>query len=143
IANTQIYILNEQGQLATPGSIGEIAIGGDGVSLGYLKRPALTSEKFIHNPFNTNTGNVLYRTGDLGKLLPNGEIQCLGRIDQQVKIRGHRIELGEIEAIIDKFPHIQKSIVVVNTSMTGEPQLVCYIKSDKKSKEMPDFQMNV
>lgn len=112
IANTQIYILNEQGQLATPGSIGEIAIGGDGVSLGYLKRPALTSEKFIHNPFNTNTGNVLYRTGDLGKLLPNGEIQCLGRIDQQVKIRGHRIELGEIEQALSSLDDISSAVVL-------------------------------
>lgn len=143
IANTAIYIIGENGKLLPQDAIGEIAIAGDGTAKGYWKRPELTKEKFIQNNFEPNKGKTLYRTGDLGKLLPNGEIQCLGRIDQQVKVRGHRIELGEIEAIIDKFPHIQKSIVVVNTSMTGEPQLVCYIKSDKKLKEMPDFQKNV
>lgn len=126
IANTQIYILNEQGQLATPGSIGEIAIGGDGVSLGYLKRPELTSEKFIHNPFNTNTGNVLYRTGDLGKLLPNGEIQCLGRIDQQVKIRGHRIELGEIEQALSSLDDISSAVV-----LSDSENLVAFVVPNK------------
>ncbi len=143
IANTAIYIIGENEELLPQEVIGEIAIAGDGTAKGYWKRPDLTKEKFIQNNFEPEKGKTLYKTGDLGKLLPNGEIQCLGRIDQQVKVRGHRIELGEIEAVIDKFPHIQKSITVVNTSMTGEPQLVCYIKSDKKIKDIPDFHKKV
>ncbi|WP_047245794.1 type I polyketide synthase [Maribacter thermophilus] len=143
IANTAIYILGKNGELVPSGTIGEIAIAGTGTAIGYWKRPDLTEEKFIENTFQPEKGKVLYKTGDLGKILPNGEIQCLGRIDQQVKVRGHRIELGEIEAFIDKLPHIQKSIVVVNTSMTGEPQLVSYIKSDKKLKDMPDFHKKI
>lgn len=114
IANTQLYILNEQGLLVTPGTIGEIAIAGDGVAKGYWKRPDLTSEKFIPNPFETTIDNTLYRTGDLGRLLPTGELQCLGRIDQQVKIRGHRIELGEIEDALDSLEEVQTSVVLVH-----------------------------
>ncbi len=115
IANTLIYILNEQGQLVPPGSIGEITIGGDGVALGYLNRPELNSEKFIQNPFNSNPHSKLYKTGDLGKLLPTGEIQCLGRADQQVKIRGHRIELGEIEQALSLLDDIHTAVVLADS----------------------------
>jgi len=97
IANTQIYILNEQHQLVPPGTIGEIVIGGDGVGRGYWKRPKLTADKYLTNLFGKNDNESFYRSGDLGKLLPTGEIQCLGRLDEQIKIRGHRIEPGEIE----------------------------------------------
>ncbi|MGE5944180.1 MAG: non-ribosomal peptide synthetase [Flavobacteriales bacterium] len=117
IANTQIYLLNEQGQLVPPGTIGEITIGGDGVALGYWKRPELTSEKFITSPFNLNENNIIYKTGDLGKLLSTGELLCLGRIDQQVKIRGHRIELGEIEQAISLLDDIHMAIVLANSDM--------------------------
>ncbi|QBA63904.1 non-ribosomal peptide synthetase [Muriicola soli] len=115
IANTQLYILNEQGNLVPPNTIGEICIAGDGVSEGYWKRPELTNEKFISNPFNKTS--VLYRTGDLGKLLLSGEVQCLGRIDQQVKIRGHRIELSEIEQVLDSLDDVNSSVVVVNNDL--------------------------
>src|SRR5690606_30286625 len=114
IANTQIYILNEQGLLMEPGSIGEIIIGGDGVAQGYWKRPELTAQKFIPNTFDTLSNTKLYRTGDLGKLLPSGEIQCLGRMDDQVKIRGHRIELGEIEEAINTIEDIASSVVLIH-----------------------------
>jgi len=117
IANTQIYVLNKQGQLVPPGTIGEITIGGDGVALGYWKRPELTSEKFITSPFNLDKNNILYKTGDLGKLLPTGELLCLGRIDQQVKIRGHRIELGEIEQAITLLDGIHMAVVLANSDM--------------------------
>lgn len=114
IANTQIYLLNEQNLLVEAGRTGEICIAGDGVALGYWKRPELTAEKFIDNPFDSDSKTKLYRTGDLGKLLPSGEVLCLGRIDHQVKIRGHRIELGEIEEALDEEKEVQASVVVVN-----------------------------
>ncbi|WP_282124678.1 non-ribosomal peptide synthetase [Algibacter mikhailovii] len=113
IANTQIYIINEQNGLVAQGKTGELCIAGDGVAQGYWKREDLTKEKFINNPFEQELGPILYRTGDLAKLLPSGEIQCLGRIDQQIKIRGHRIELGEIEEALDSLPGVQSSVVVL------------------------------
>jgi amino acid adenylation domain-containing protein len=117
IANTQLYLLNEQNHLVPPNSIGELCIAGDGVSKGYWKRQDLTNEKFITNPFNTKLNSILYRTGDLGKLLHTGEVQCLGRIDHQVKIRGHRIELGEIEQVVDKLDGVHASVVIVKNDL--------------------------
>ncbi|MCO4821682.1 MAG: amino acid adenylation domain-containing protein [Flavobacteriaceae bacterium] len=117
IANTQIYIMNDENQLMDSGQIGEIVIGGDGVSNGYWNREELTIDKFIDNPFDKSQNSKLYCTGDLGKLLPNGELQCVGRIDQQVKIRGHRIELGEIEQVLDAIEDIKSSVVVVNNDV--------------------------
>ena len=126
MANTQLYIVNENNRLVEPGKTGELCIAGDGVAKGYWKRDDLTREKFINNPFETELGPVLYRTGDLAKLLPSGDVHCLGRIDDQVKIRGHRIELGEIEQALDSLPSINSSVVLLN-----EDQLVAYvIKSD-------------
>ena len=110
IANTQIYLLNETGELVTPGKIGEICIGGAGVAEGYWKRPELTNDKFVK--MNVVTNETLYKTGDLGRLLPNGEIECLGRVDQQIKVRGHRIEPGEIEATLEKFEVVKKTVVI-------------------------------
>ncbi|WP_179335208.1 non-ribosomal peptide synthetase [Winogradskyella costae] len=117
IANTQLYIVNDTGQLMAPGKIGELCIAGDGVAKGYWNRRDLTSEKFINNPYNIEADTLLYRTGDLAKLLPTGEVQCLGRIDQQVKIRGHRIELGEIEEAINKLDKVESSVVLVNENL--------------------------
>lgn len=114
IANTQLYIMNEQELLVEPGKIGELCIAGDGVAQGYWKRSELTNEKFIKNPFETELGPVLYRTGDLAKLLPSGEVQCLGRIDQQIKIRGQRVELGEIEEALDSLEGVQSSVVLLH-----------------------------
>lgn len=131
IANTQIYLLNEQRQAVEPGSIGEIVIGGDGVTLGYWKRPELTSEKFILNPFSVEPNSIIYRTGDLGKLLPNGELQCLGRIDNQVKIRGHRIELGEIEAALNSLPGVKQSVVIMTNYFGNNDKIIAYLKSSE------------
>jgi amino acid adenylation domain-containing protein len=114
IGNTQIYIIDEQGQLVAPGKIGEIAIGGDGVAKGYWNRPELSAEKFIENKFSINKDNLLYRTGDLGKLLANNEIECLGRLDQQVKIRGHRIEPGEVEQALLLLDGIKYAVVLAD-----------------------------
>jgi len=114
IGNTQIYLIDEHGQLAAPGNIGEIVIGGDGVAKGYWNRPELTSEKFIENRFSSNKEEVIYRTGDLGKILPNNEIECLGRLDQQVKIRGHRIEPGEVEQALLLLDGIKAAVVLAD-----------------------------
>jgi amino acid adenylation domain-containing protein len=114
MANTQLYIINEQGVLVAPGIAGELCIAGDGVAKGYWKRPELTSEKFVTNPFNKHLSSTLYRTGDLAILMPSGKVKCLGRIDQQVKIRGQRIELGEIEDALNVLNGVKSSIVLLN-----------------------------
>lgn len=125
IGNTQIYILDEQGFLVAPGSIGEIVIGGDGVAKGYWNRPELTSEKFIPNKFSGINDDIMYRTGDLGKMLPSKEIECLGRVDQQVKIRGHRIEPGEVEQALLLLDGIKSAVVLANENF-----LVAHIVPD-------------
>lgn len=113
IANTQMYIIGAQGNLLGPGQVGELCIAGDGVATGYLGRPNLTADKFLNNPF-TNSESKLYKTGDLAKLLPSGDIQCLGRIDQQIKLRGYRIELGEIEQALNSLEDIHSSVVTLH-----------------------------
>ncbi len=110
-----------------PGVAGEIYIGGDGVAKGYLNRPELTAEKFIDDPFTKNPGDKMYRTGDLGKFLPNGEIICLGRIDAQVKIRGYRIETGEIEFQLAKEDNIKEAVVIARPDNLGVDKLVAFI----------------
>lgn len=125
IANTQIYIVNESSVLMPPGKTGEIVIGGNGVSNGYWKQPDLTANKFIANSFDEKSSTKLYKTGDLGLLLSNGELQCLGRIDHQIKLRGHRIELEEIEQALDTLDDIQQSVVVVKNE-----KLAAYLKSN-------------
>ncbi|SHH04603.1 type I polyketide synthase [Flavobacterium defluvii] len=141
IANTQIYLLDEERKAVAPGIIGEIVIGGDGVAEGYWKRPELNAEKFIQNPFSSEPNSILYRTGDLGKLLPNGEFQCLGRIDHQVKIRGHRIELGEIEATLNSLSGIKQSAVVVSNSIGNEDKLIAYLKSGELLQDEKTIQV--
>jgi len=131
MANTQLYIVNDQNRLVAPGKSGELCIAGDGVAKGYLKRDDLTNEKFIKNPFETKLGPILYRTGDLAKLDASGEVYCLGRIDQQVKIRGQRIELGEIEQALDTLDGIQSSVVLLNEDML----IANVIANDKSSQD--------
>lgn len=129
IANTQIYILNEEQELLAPGIAGEIFIGGDGVAEGYLNKEALTAERFIADQFNPVVGARLYKTGDLGSFLENGEIRYLGRMDQQVKIRGHRIELGEIEFHLAQIPEIKQVVVIAREDTPGDQRLVAYVVS--------------
>ncbi|BAT56842.1 amino acid adenylation domain-containing protein (plasmid) [Nostoc sp. NIES-3756] len=134
IANTQIYILDSHLQTVPVGVSGEIYIGGVGVTRGYLNRPELTAEKFIPNLFSNQPGSRLYKTGDLARYLPDGNIEFLGRIDHQVKIRGFRIELGEIEAVLNQHPDVQTNIVVVREDEPNFKRLVAYIvlNADKK-----------
>ena len=124
--NTVIYILNEQLELCLPNVAGEIFIGGAGVARGYWQRPSLTNEKFIADPFNKKDGQRLYKTGDFGKRLPDGNIEYLSRIDNQVKIRGYRIELGEIETCLQQDEVIRQAVVIVKENKEGAKRLVCY-----------------
>ncbi|MGF7034440.1 amino acid adenylation domain-containing protein/non-ribosomal peptide synthase protein (TIGR01720 family) [Paenibacillus mucilaginosus] len=130
IANTSVYIVQggDPLRLAPIGVPGELCVGGDGLARGYLNRPELTVEKFIPNPYRT--GERLYRTGDLARWLPDGNIEFLGRIDHQVKIRGHRIELGEVEAQILKAPSVQETIVLAREDAEGSRQLAAYYVAD-------------
>ncbi|MDQ6815256.1 MAG: amino acid adenylation domain-containing protein [Bacteroidota bacterium] len=123
INNTQIYILDEELQAVAEGAAGEIYISGDGVGGGYLNLPELTSQKFIDNPFSF-AGGKMYKTGDLGKYVANGEIQCLGRIDRQIKVRGFRIEPGEIESAITRHCSCAEVLVIAQQDDRLHPTLV-------------------
>ncbi|AFW94293.1 modular nonribosomal peptide synthetase [Anabaena sp. 90] len=125
IANTQVYILDRYLQPLPIGVYGEIYIGGLSLAKGYLHRPDLTSERFIANPFVEN--ERIYKTGDLGRYLPDGNIEFLGRIDHQVKIRGFRIELGEIETVLTQHPQVQQVVVIVREDHPENKYLTAYI----------------
>ena len=129
IANTQVYILDEMLQPVPIGVAGELHIGGTGLGRGYLKRPDLTAEKFVPNPYAE--GQRIYKTGDLARYLQDGNIEYLGRIDHQVKIRGFRIELGEIEAALREYPQVSTSVVILNEDASGDRRLVAYVVSEE------------
>jgi amino acid adenylation domain-containing protein len=124
LANLQVYILDEQNQPLPSGVAGQLCVSGVGLARGYHKRPALTAEKFIDNPFGAGR---LYKTGDLCRWRPDGTLEFLGRIDQQVKIRGFRIELGEIESALSQHPAVEQAAVVVRAQAADEKQLVAYL----------------
>ncbi|MFE9561566.1 amino acid adenylation domain-containing protein [Streptomyces sp. NPDC006487] len=126
IANTQVYIVDEQLRPTPLGIPGELLIGGDGVAHGYLGRPELTAERFVQSPFGP-PGARLYRTGDRAVRTPDGELEFLGRIDDQVKIRGHRVELGEIESALLEHPALAQAAVAVRTEEDGEPFLAGFL----------------
>ncbi|MBG1265934.1 non-ribosomal peptide synthase/polyketide synthase [Nostoc sp. WHI] len=127
IANTQIYILDRNLQPVPVGIRGELHIGGVRLARGYFNRPELTQEKFLPNQFKDPKCDRIYKTGDLARYLPNGNIECFGRIDNQVKIRGFRIELGEIEAVLNQHPDVQTSCVILREDTPGDKRLVAYI----------------
>lgn len=136
VANTQIYMISEQCRRkddpltqSSPGQPGEVYIGGDGLARGYLNQPEMTAEKFVSDPFSAKPGARLYRTGDLARLLPDGNIQYMGRVDHQVKIRGYRIELGDIEAALSQYPDVREVAVIVREDSAGDKRLVAYIVS--------------
>jgi amino acid adenylation domain-containing protein len=127
LANTEVYILDQSLQPVPIGVPGELYIGGDGLARGYLHRLELTAEKFIRHPFSPVPEARLYKTGDLVRYLPDGSIEFLGRLDHQVKLRGHRIELGEIESVLGIHPLVQESVVIVTENTSSDPRLVAYI----------------
>ncbi len=130
ISNSQIYILDSDFKPVSMGSIGEICIGGLGITKGYLHRPELTREKFIVNPFvgsQNKTQEFIYKTGDLAKYLPDGNIEFIDRVDNQVKIRGFRLELGEIEAVLSQHPQVNQVAIIALTEDLGDKRLVAYV----------------
>ncbi|MEH2411060.1 amino acid adenylation domain-containing protein [Nostoc sp.] len=147
-ANTQTYILDSHLQLVPIGVTGELHIGGVGLARGYINREDLTSQKFIPNPFERSQFpisyspfNRLYKTGDLARYLPNGNIEFLGRIDHQVKIRGFRIELGEIEALLNQHSAV-KEAVVISIDVSDYKRLVAYVVPSIKSDVVVEGQMS-
>ncbi len=127
IANTQFYILDRLLRPAPVGVSGELFIGGEGLARGYLNQPELTAERFIEDPFRPESGGRLYRTGDCVRYRPDGCLEYLGRLDHQVKVRGHRIELGEIEAVLSQHPQVRDRAVVARQDVSGENSLVAYV----------------
>ncbi|MGX5906179.1 AMP-binding protein, partial [Burkholderia gladioli] len=127
LANTRIYLLDEHLQPVPQGVSGELHIGGDGVTRGYLNRDELTAQRFIRDPFSQRPGERLYKTGDLARWLPDGSLEYLGRNDFQVKIRGFRIELGEVEARLAECEGVGEAVVVARREEDGSRQLVAYV----------------
>jgi natural product biosynthesis luciferase-like monooxygenase protein len=127
IANTQIHILDRRSQLLPVGLAGELHIAGKGLALGYLNHPELTAQRFIPNPFAREAGARLYLTGDLARYQKNGRIEFLGRIDQQVKLRGFRIELEEIEAVLNEHHGVSEAVVIVREDAPGDKRLIAYL----------------
>ena len=128
VSNTQAYILDARQQPVPIGVPGELCLGGDGLARGYLNRPELTAEKFVSSPFAAIDGSArLYRTGDFARWRADGTIECLGRIDHQVKLRGYRIELGEIESALRVHEGVKDVVVLVHENVPGDKRLVAYL----------------
>ncbi len=141
IANTRVYIVDTNEQLTPVGVVGELCIAGDGVAEGYWNRPELTKEKFVSNPFSQNPESRIYKTGDLARWLPDGTIEFLGRMDQQVKHHGFRIELGEIENVLNSFPGIKQSVVVLQEEPVE--RLIAYYVPSSEKRENSDLSRKI
>jgi amino acid adenylation domain-containing protein/FkbM family methyltransferase len=136
LPNSRVHILDEAAQPVTLGDQGELYIGGAGVARGYLNRPDLTAERFIPDPFGPQPGGRLYRTGDLVRQLPDGDIEFIGRIDDQVKLHGYRIELGEIEARLREQQGVRDGVVLARETESGEKQLVAYVVPQRTAQPL-------
>lgn len=133
IPDLSLLLLDPFLQLNPVGVTGEMYVGGEGVARGYLNRPELTAERFIPDPFSTQPGARLYRSGDVARGLANGDVEYLGRMDHQVKVRGFRIELGEIESVLRQHPAIKEALVSMRADNSGEKRLVAYLIGDEQA----------
>jgi amino acid adenylation domain-containing protein len=133
IDNTQVYLLDSERRPVPVWAPGELYVGGDNVTRGYLDRPAQTAERFVPDPFSDEPGARLYRTGDLARRLPDGRVEFLGRVDQQVKIRGYRVEPGEVEAALAAHAGVRESVVLARAGGAGEKRLVAYVVAARRS----------
>ncbi len=131
IANLQTYILDHNLQPSPIGAAGELYIGGVGLSRGYLNRPDITAKRFIPNPFSKNSKDRLYKTGDVARYLPDGNIEFMGRSDFQIKIRGFRVEPIEIETRLEQYPAVKQAIVLCHEAPNGEKLLVAYLSTEQ------------
>ncbi|WP_430909717.1 amino acid adenylation domain-containing protein, partial [Maribacter sp. 2-571] len=136
IPNMNAVVLSKEGHLCPIGVPGEICVSGVGVGAGYLDLPERTAESFVANPFAELSGDVLYRTGDLGRWLPDGNMEFLGRADHQVKIRGHRVELEGIAAVVRTSVHVEDSHVLVHRDADGREYVVCFVVPGVTGREL-------
>src|SRR5581483_9279187 len=127
LPNTRLYVLDEAGVPVDPGTAGELWIGGDGVARGYINLPEETAARFLPDPFVTEPGARMYRSGDRVRLRPDGNLEFAGRIDDQVKVRGYRIEPAEIEAQLQACPGVVHAVVVAREDIPGHARLVAYL----------------
>jgi amino acid adenylation domain-containing protein len=135
IANTQVYILDQYLQPVRENGSGEICIAGDGLARAYLNKPELNDAAFVKNIFTDDPEKKIYRTGDLGQYLPDGDILCLGRTDNQVKIRGHRIELGAIEEALSSLQGVKEAVVIAREDRPGDKRIAAYIVPENTTEE--------
>jgi thioesterase domain-containing protein len=139
IANTQLYILDRHLNPLPPGIVGELYIGGAGVARGYMNRPELTKDRFLPDPFSAEIGSHIYKTGDLARYRPDGIIEYVGRVDNQVKVRGYRIELGEIESKLADVTGVKACAVLAREDTPGNKQLVAYVVRSDASTHADDL----
>jgi amino acid adenylation domain-containing protein len=140
IVNTQIYLLDAELKPVHAGEDGELFIGGDGVTRGYWRRPELTAEKFVEVPLVSS--QRIYRTGDLARLSQDGDLEFLGRVDFQIKLRGHRIEPGEIESLLEQIPGVRQAVIVLREDREGDQRLVAYLVAGFEEPETSDALRN-
>jgi acyl carrier protein len=133
IGNTRLYILDERQELVPPGVVGELYISGAGVARGYHERAALTAERFVPDAYSGVSGARMYRSGDLVQYVGEGEIEYVGRVDEQVKVRGYRVELGEIEAVLVQQAGVREAAVVLHDDEAGGKRLVAYVVTEEKA----------